>query len=466
MNGELDYDVVVVGGGGAGLAAALTAAESGARVLIAEAAEQLGGSTRLAGGSFMAAGTPVQFEAGFENDSADAFYDYYLTFNRWDIDPAVARRFCDRALPTMTWLVELGLTYTVDGLYRAGLEPAPRSHRPVGGGQAIVDALSRAVKGRSVDIALGQRVEELVADADGRVCGVRANGEELSTSSVIITTGGFGPNTDLVRRHIPDAAFGGEQVWSPGAPTCVGDGLRLGAQVNASMGGRNRGDLLLSSGLVRDIEPYLPGWLVFVDQQGRRFVDELAPYGVITPLTVARGGSCWVIFDDDALKTAAPRADSAWGAGTWNTDTLSRGVADGAVRTATSVPELARVVGVESAVLASTIERYNTDCERGHDSQFFKDPTVMRPIAKPPFYAVELRPQVIAVTGYGLRIDADARVLGADDCPIAGLFAAGEVTGNVLGPQYLGGGNAIGSALIFGRIAGQSAVAALPAVRA
>jgi fumarate reductase flavoprotein subunit len=82
----------------------------------------------------------------------------------------------------------------------------------------------------------------------------------------------------------------------------------------------------------------------------------------------------------------------------------------------------------------------------------------MRPIATPPFYAVRLQPLVVAVTGYGLLIDADARVLRETDGePVDGLFAAGEVTGNVIGAQYIGGGNAIGSALIFGRIAGRAA---------
>src|SRR5258706_252479 len=87
----------------------------------------------------------VSIFAGDPDDTADAFFDYYLTFNRWDVEPAIARRFCDRALPTMTWLTELGVVFPVEGLYRAGLEPAPRSHRPTGGGAAIVEALRRAV---------------------------------------------------------------------------------------------------------------------------------------------------------------------------------------------------------------------------------------------------------------------------------------------------------------------------------
>jgi succinate dehydrogenase/fumarate reductase flavoprotein subunit len=186
----------------------------------------------------------------------------------------------------------------------------------------------------------------------------------------------------------------------------------------------------------------------------------LAPYTVLTPVTISHGGSCWVVFDDEALRNARGNPGGAWGAGTWSTDTLLTAVSDGKVLKADSVTALAAAAGLPSAALAATVERYNQDCLRGLDSEFFKDPAQLTPIRSAPFYALELRPSIVALTGYGVRIDPDARVLGsADSRPVPGLYAAGEVTGNVLGPQYLGGGNAIGSAMIFGRIAGQSAVA-------
>jgi fumarate reductase flavoprotein subunit len=115
-----DVDIVIVGGGGAGLAAAVTAADEGASVLVVEAAGDVGGATALAGGSFMAAGTAQQAALGHPDDSADEFYDYYMTFNRWDADPAVVRRFCDRAAPTLRWLEGLGVEFPPGSLYRAG----------------------------------------------------------------------------------------------------------------------------------------------------------------------------------------------------------------------------------------------------------------------------------------------------------------------------------------------------------
>jgi len=236
-----------------------------------------------------------------------------------------------------------------------------------------------------------------------------------------------------------------------------GDGIALGAQAGASMAGTNHGDLLLTSGVTKDIEPYTPGWLVYVNRDGRRFVDEAGPYTVMPGVFREHGGSAWCIFDEASRAQAKADPNSPFGAGTWVAETLELAADQGTVRRAATLDELAGHMGVPPRALRHTVDTYNADCARGRDSKYFKDPSVMRPIADPPFYGVELRPAVAVVTGYGVRIDADARVLDTDDRPIPGLYAAGEVTGNVLGEQYVGGGNAIGSALIFGRIAGASA---------
>jgi fumarate reductase flavoprotein subunit len=457
MKSQPDYEVLVVGAGGAGLAAAISAAEVGRSVLIVEAARQVGGSTALSGGSFMAAGTSVQAAAGYPSDTADAFFDHYLTFNRWAVEPAVARRFCDAALPTFEWLTGLGVKFTPEGLYRATREPVPRSHRPVGAGQAIVDALHAAVQTHDVDIALGHRADTLLAGHERSGFRLSAGGEEVTAAAVVLTTGGFGQNLDLVRQHLPDAE--GEAVWSPSADTCRGDGLTLAGSVGAATAGRNHGDLLLTAGLVKEIEPFAPPWLMMVGGDGRRFVDESAPYAVLTPRAIDHG-PCWVILDDPMVRSARPdpaRA-AAWGSGTWTADTLLAGVSSGQVLSAGTLEQLAVAAGLPGQALAATVRRYNGYAAAGRDEEYLKTPSALVPVATPPFYAVRVRPSVVALTGYGLRIDPDARVLRAvDGDSEPGLYAAGEVTGNVLGPQYLGGGNAIGSALIFGRIAGRSA---------
>jgi fumarate reductase flavoprotein subunit len=464
MTQEPDYDAVVVGAGGAGLAAAVSAAEAGASVLVVEAADKPGGSTSLAGGSFMAAGTSVQAAAGYPEDTADAFFDHYLTFNRWEVDPAVAHRFCHAALPTFDWLTGLGVRFDPQGLYRAARESVPRSHRPVGGGQAYVDVLYRAARSHGVDFAFGQRVDQLDIDPDGHCHRVNAGGEEVTAGAVVLATGGFAANPELIRQHFPDADR--DRAWSPAIDTCRGDGLALALSAGAEAVGHNHGELLLTAGLVKEIEPFVPPWLMIVGKHGHRFVDESAPYGVVTPLAV-KHSPCWVILDGRQLQAAKPDPASAWGAGTWTADNLMPAVADGRVLQAGTVGELAAAAGLPGPALKAAVRRYNQSCANGHDAEFLKREAGLIPIDTPPYYAVRLWPAVVPLTGYGPRIDADARVLRASDGdPVPGLYAAGELTGNVLGPQYLGGGNAIGSALIFGRIAGRSAAAARQAATA
>jgi len=458
-----DYDVIVVGGGGAGLAAAITAADAGARVLLTESERRLGGSTALSGGVFYAAGTAVQQEAGIE-DSADALFDHYLTFNQWAVDPAVVRHLCDEAAPALHWLVELGVEFPSTDLYCSGVEKIPRGHKASGKGAAIAGTLEEHVRGRDVEIAVNNRVDGVLHDESG-VFGVTVQGAEVSARAVILTTGGFGQNRALIDQYYPDAAATGDWLLSMSAPGSRGDGLELGLSVGAELCGRNHGLLLATPGFATRQEAVVPGWIVYVNRHGRRFVDELAPYSVMDAILLSQGGVCWALFDEKTRQEAAPRADQmeAFLSGalplSWVEPVLGRMAAEGRIAQAGSVAELAKSIGTDPLSLVATVERYNACCALGHDRDFFKDPTDMKPIAVPPFYAAEIRPAVVMLTAAGLRIDSEARVLDGVGHHIPGLWAAGETCGNVLGPRYVAGGVAIANAIVFGRTAGRSATA-------
>ena len=125
-----DYDVIVIGAGAAGLAAALGASQAGASVLVIEADRQVGGSSRLSGGHFYAAGTSAQRDAGVANDSAEAMFEHYMTLNQWLVEPSVVRRYCDLSAPTFEWLKGLGVEFRPEGVYRSGVSSVPRGQRP------------------------------------------------------------------------------------------------------------------------------------------------------------------------------------------------------------------------------------------------------------------------------------------------------------------------------------------------
>ena len=458
-----DYDVIVIGGGGAGMSAAIEAHDAGARVLLMEAAAKLGGSTALSGGVYYAAGTSVQRAAGVQGDTADAMHEYYLTLNQWRVDPAVVRALSDGAAPGLEWLIALGVKFPVSALYRSGVETLPRGHQAAGNGAGIAAALERAVHARAgIEVLLGNRVEALLV-RDGRVCGVRARGEEASAASVVLASGGFGHSAELLARHYPEATAAGGWAWSISAPTCVGDGLRMAEQVGASIGGENRGLLLTTPGFHKQLEVYVPGWIVYVNSEGRRFVDETAAYAVMAGVIKEQGGKCFALFDEASRAAAkpAPEFADAFASGVlplnWVADVLAAQAAAGKILSAPTLEELGKKADIAPGALASTVARYNADCAAGRDGAFFKDPRVMRPIATPPYFAAEVRPAIICLTSCGPRITPETRVLDRSERVIPGLFAAGEVAGNALGDRYIGGGNSIANAIVFGRIAGKSA---------
>jgi fumarate reductase flavoprotein subunit len=301
-----DYDVIVIGSGGAGMSAAISAHEAGASVLLVEADSHMGGSTSLSGGVVYAAGTSVQRAIGVLDDSADAMFEYYMTLNQWRVEPALARILCDQSGPAVEWLIELGVEFRPAGLYASGVESVPRGHSAAGMGAAIASALEQAVGTRGIEVVLNTRVDSLLEDKNG-VGGVGAGGQDVRSGAVVIATGGFGQNPAMLHRYYPDAAAHGDWTWSISARHCKGDGLKLAERAGAAIVGHNRGLLLTTPGFSKDLEVYVPGWIVYVNREGRRFVNEMAAYAVMSGVVREQtGGSCFAIFDEETRAQAEP----------------------------------------------------------------------------------------------------------------------------------------------------------------
>ncbi|MEM1435643.1 MAG: FAD-dependent oxidoreductase [Pseudomonadota bacterium] len=448
-----DYDVIVIGSGAAGLSAAVAAADAGASVLVVEADTQVGGSSRLSGGHFYAAGTSVQAEAGVPDDSADAMFEHYMTLNQWLVDPAVVRRYCDLSAPTFEWLKGLGVNFPKAGVYRSGVGSTPRGHQPDGGGQEVINVLDGHRSHKGVDLVLDSRVSGLVADEDGRVTGIRIGEDTASGGAVVLATGGFGANPELIDKYYPQAAASGDWRWYIGSEKAQGDGIALGESVGGVVDGEDRGLLLVTPGFSRDLEVLLPGWLILVNQAGRRFCNESAPYTVLGGLIQKAGGSAWAVFDETARAGARPGPMSQ---AYWVDEVLARKADEGRIARADDLASLADQIGVSAEGLEGTVERYNGDVAAGSDTAFFKAQG-LKAIVDPPFYGVEVRPAIVCWTGTGLRIDADTQVLNGRERPIPGLFAAGETVGNLHGDRYIGGGGSYGPCIVFGKLAGEQA---------
>ena len=467
MSKDRDVDVLVVGSGAAGLAAALSARQNGVGgVLVAEAEGVVGGSSRLSGGLMMGAGTRYQRMLGIADD-ADALFHDYMTLNHWDVEAAVARRLADLAGPTVEWLGDLGVEF-YDQMVYGGDERVPRVHVPVGRGQAVVNVLHSACHRSGVEIALGQRVDRLLVE-DGAVTGLAAGDDTITAGAVVLATGGFGNDPAKLAAFYPSAAAT-KWTWYIGAAGSRGDALDLAEQAGAQILGSDRGLRLLHANFARIYEAYLPGWIVIVNREGRRFFNETAPYGITDGLMRAHGDVAYAVFDSAALTEATAAGVARYKQQVpgstkkqsphWNADVIEQMVAAGRVYQADSIAELARALGLPADRFEGTVARHNAQAAAGEDADYLKDPKFLEPIATAPFYGAELRPATVCFTACGPRIDRDARVLHRAGGPVPGLFAAGECTGGVIGPAYVGSGNSYANCVVFGRVAGASAAAA------
>ena len=450
----------MVGAGAAGLAAAIEAADAGCSVVVLEAAPSPGGSTELSGGVIYAAGTSVQRAAGIV-DQWQSMYERYLDVNRWDVEPGLARALAQGAAEVIEWLRTMGLEF--DLILNSPVETIRRGHKTVGLGARLAEVLVEQVTGRGIEIRGHSRVDGLLTAAAGDIVGVTVSGEEIRAHSVVITTGGFGQSREMIDEHLPSIAAHGDVVWSVSAPTCVGDGLHLGEQAGAAIVGHDRALALITPGFGPFFDVVPPAWLVYVNRDGQRFVDEKNPYGVTSTRVAAQpGGTAFALLDSDTHAFAVPGTPSHQGGPSpnWNNRALDEHVESGKVARADTLRELAVRLRIDPDGLEATLELFNADCALGTDRRFGKDPAWMRPVATPPFYGAEIFPAMIALTACGIRIDPDARALSRAGRPIAGLFAAGETTGGPMGVQYAGSGSSIANSLVFGRIAGRSAARA------
>lgn len=324
----MDYEVIVLGGGGAGLAAAVEAGSQGASVLLLEAADELGGSARMSAGVFYAAETSVQRSAGVV-DSVERMFTYYMALNQWFVEPAMAMRFCEESGPTLEWLIKLGVDYPAEGLYRSGVDDIPRGHQCTGGGAALVRALAGRALELGTEIRCGVRVLELAVE-DNVVRGARFDGSVMRAAAVVIATGGFGANADLLREYFPVAMAHGPR-WSNyfGSPTSRGDGITMTRGLRAEVVGRGYGMLNWTAGFSDQPADFCPSWIVFVNLDGLWFMAENAPYAVAGDLIqVQRESRCFAIMDEAARVSSvdanARRDQLGVGEYTWGAETIKR----------------------------------------------------------------------------------------------------------------------------------------------
>ena len=461
QDAEYTADVVVVGGGGAGLAAAISAEQNGAKVIVIEKLDILGGSTNVSEGALNAVDPVRQGAQGIE-DSFEKFITQTYEGGHQIGDMDLITYMCENSMKTIEWMESLGVQFK-DECGTATGALWQRSHYPVtpSGNSYIRVYADYIAKSENITLLMGTTAESLLT-ADGKVVGVKATGKGGETvtvnadKGVILATGGFGSNKALLKEyntgvwaHVDVTALGCTNM----AKSATGAGIEMAVAIGADVTGMS--DIQLhpcgtpGTGLMENIRTSGRN-RIFVNIEGKRFVNEGAARD-----TLAQGvldqpeQTYWIVVN----KVRYPERD-------WvdaNGATIANMVAQNVVVEADTLEELAEKTGMKAENLIAEIENYNA-VVRGEKEDalgFLANNKADVELTEGPWYACKKVATVHHTMG-GLKINANTEVIDTNGNVIEGLYAAGEVTGGIHGSNRLGG-NAIADIMTYGKKAGEVA---------
>ena len=457
--------VIVVGAGAAGLRAAIEAHDAGAEVLIVEKEDSpYASSSAICGGSVAACGTTIQEENGIE-DSPMMFFNDMMKEGEYTNDEELARVFAEHSRDTVEWFKDKGLKFILRSY--PGFSP-DRIHY-AGNGKAYVDILVDEIRKRKIRVLYSTTAKRLIIDhSSGNVLGVQAENERSqllvkAKKATVLATGGFGGAKETADRFL--TAFKGAIVGS--SPAATGDGLLMAMKAGASTTHLDYG-AIYGYGFVTDpaarrghlqrgydLTSVFGG--IVVNKDGKRFMnEETSPTLVGWKLREQPDQTLYVIADGVMFEEFTNRP--VFPVIGWTKERFLKEVEEQKClfKKANSIQELASKIGAESTKLRQTVEDYNTYVERGEDPMFGRDKKhLRRKIETPPFCALIGKPIVMVTVG-GLKVNSRLQVLDVYLNPLPRLYAAGEVVGGLHGTRY-SGGDAFGSALCLGGIAGKNA---------
>ncbi len=491
---EETVDVVVVGAGGAGMTAAITATDAGKKVIVVESQPIAGGNSVRSTGGMNAAKTPYQDKnefkeaAGVEKTlatAAEKFADnatitalaatvksqwdayqanpqgYFDSVELMELDtmiggkgknnPELVKALAENSAAAIEWLASIGAEVKNVGAF--GGASVKRIHRPVNAdgkvtavGAYIVPILEKNLQDRNVQFLFDTTANEIIMK-DGKAVGIKGTGKDghkvtINAKSVVIATGGFGANAEMVEKYKPELkgfattnaegaqGQGIDMATAVGAATVDMDQIQIHPTVHIEEDGNAH---LITEGLRGD-------GAILVNTEGKRFYDEVSTRDKVSAAIIAQPEkSAWLIVDQSMVDKSA---------------VIAGYIKSGYTVTGATYEELAKAMGVDEATFTSTMNTWNQAVEAKSDAEFGRT-SFANPLTAAPYYAIKITPAVHHTMG-GIVINPKAEVLNEKGEAIPGLFAAGEVTGGVHGANRLGG-NAVADFVVFGRISGQSA---------
>ena len=489
-----EADVVIVGAGGAGMTAAMTASDAGKSVIILESQAMVGGNSVRSTGGMNAAKTVYQDEnefgegAGVEKmlkSAADNYADnefitslaatvaqqwadyqanpvgYFDSVELMELDtmvggkginnPELVKTLVEGTAPAIDWLDENGMS--LHNVAAFGGASVKRIHRPVNEegkvvsvGAYLVPLMEKACQDRGVEFILNTTADTILTDANGQAVGVSGTDKDGNTvtvnaKAVILATGGFGANLDMVASYKPEL----KGFMTTNAPGIQGQGIAMATAIGAATVDMDQIQIhptveantaaLITEGLRGD-------GAILVNANGERFTDEVSTRDKVSAAEIAQPGSFSWLIVDQAMADAS--------------NVIQGYITKGYTKQGATYEELAKEIEVDPATFAATMEKWNGCVEAKTDADFNRT-SFANPLNTAPYYAIKVSAGVHHTMG-GVVINSSTEVLKEDGSVIPGLFAAGEVTGGVHGANRLGG-TAVADFVVFGRIAGSSAAA-------
>ena len=507
MKGTVEYsaDVVIIGGGGTGLSAAATSVQAGKKTILVEKFPAVGGNTIRTGGPMNAADPEWQntFDAlpgeaatlkslmetpdeKIDPEYLDDFHELqgqlkeyldsgeyflfdskllheiqtYLGGKRTDLngteihgDYTLVKTLVDNALKSVGWLQSIGVRFDPNEVTMPVGAKWRRGHKPLENqGFEYISNLQRYVKEQGGQIITDTRVQKLLKE-NNQIVGLEATNADgqqviVHANAVILASGGFAANTKMVQKYNTYWTKVDDDIATSNSPAITGDGIKLGTDVGADLVGMGFSQMMpVSDPVTGELFSGLqvpPANFVMVNNKGDRFVDEYESRDVLSQAAIDNGSLFYLIADENIKGTA------------YNTsqEKINEQVEAGTLFKDDTLEGLAKQIKIDPTELVTTITKYNSYVDAGHDPEFGKDVFDLK-VEKAPFYATPRKPALHHTMG-GLKIDSSAHVLDTSGQPISGLYAAGEVAGGLHAGNRLGG-NSLADIFTFGRIAAQTA---------
>jgi len=421
----VETDVVVIGSGAAGLSAALAAQDQGAEVVVLEKMPLTGGTTRYAGGGLCAAGVDLQLKHGITEDSPEVHFQDMMNIGENKNNPELVRIVTDNAKDAVDWVRTKGIELKDEVV--SYMTTYPRVYWVEGGGAGLADGLTETAEGEDIKIELNTKATKLIVE-DGKVTGVIAekDDEEITykaSKGVVLATGGFAWNQDLIKEFAPELT--GIKTNNPENVT-TGDGIIMAREIGVQLV-----DMELARIVPLGVKVGRASWTsapekifeaggLLVNKQGQEFLagDEQGR-DLAAKILAQPGHTAYLVFNQQVVDVVGE-------------DSLER-IEGGGVLHEGDIAAIAQELEIDAQGLEQTLG------EKADDT----------------LYAIVIEPYIHSTTG-GVAINTTAQVLDESGEVIPGLYAAGEVTGDIQGADQR---NALIECLVFGRIAGESAAA-------